>query len=119
VDALSGDATGDELAFLARAMGAELANRDQARRVRLREKAALPAVKGFDGFDWSHVTLPPALSHDDVTSGAFIQAKQNLVLCGPVGAGKTHLATAIGMAACSQGAQTRFHTVFDLLAPRV
>lgn len=115
VEALAGDAADGELAFLGRAMRAELASRDLARRARLRKKAGFPAVKGFDAFDWSHVTLPPALSRDDVTGGAFVEARQNLVLYGPVGTGKTHLATAVGLAACARGVETRFHTVSDLL----
>jgi DNA replication protein DnaC len=115
VERLREDATRAQLAFLADAMGAELANRDQARRARLRRKAAFGSAKGFDGFDWSHVTLPAALTRDDVTGCGFVEAKQNLVLYGPVGTGKTHLATAVGMAACAKGLETRFHTVSDLL----
>jgi DNA replication protein DnaC len=115
VDHLGDTASEAELGFLETAMGVELDNRDQARRARLRRKAAFPFVKGFDDFDWSHVTLPQALTRQDVTSCAFVGARQNLVLFGPVGTGKTHLATAVGMAAVAAGMEVRFHTCSDLL----
>jgi len=115
VESLRVDASEGELGFLGRAMRAELANRDQSRRARLGKKAGFPSVKGFDGFDWSHVALPPALSRVDVEDCVFIEAKQNLVLFGPVGTGKTHLAVAVGRAACQKGLEVRFHTVSDLL----
>jgi DNA replication protein DnaC len=104
-----------QLGFLEAAMGAELARRDQARRARLRKRAGFPFVKGFDGYDWSHVTLPGALGRDDITGCGFVDARQNLVLYGPVGTGKTHLAVAAGMAACAKGVEVRFHTCSDLL----
>jgi hypothetical protein len=42
-------------------------------------------------------------------TGAFIDGLENLILYGPVGTGKSHMATAIGVAACSRGKKVRFY----------
>ena len=45
---------------------------------------------------------------DDLLNPAFIPRKENLILYGTVGAGKTHLAIATGVAACDAGFRVRF-----------
>ncbi len=54
------------------------------------------------------IKFPQALSPDDIINTTFIPKKENLILYGNVGAGKTHLAIAIGVAACDAGFRTRF-----------
>jgi len=49
-----------------------------------------------------------ALSAESLQSADFIEKKQNLILYGNVGTGKTHLATAIGVNACNQGKEVKF-----------
>jgi len=114
LDELCARASGEQLGFLAQAMSTELAHRDQARRDRLFKTARFPVPKSFAGFDWDHVRLPAALPRADLQDGAFITRAENLVLFGPVGTGKTHLACAIGQAACARGVPVRFATVTDL-----
>lgn len=46
---------------------------------------------------------------------SFVPEKKNLVLYGPVGTGKTHLATALGVIACEKGYRTRFFTAAELV----
>ena len=82
----------------------ELANRDEVRRARF-----------LEGFDFTSVKLPPSLSREELCSGACIAEKKNLVLYGPVGTGKTHLASALGVLACSKGLRTRFFTAAELV----
>jgi len=114
VSELSGRASAAQLGFLAEAMAAELAHREESRRERLTRAARFPVPKGFDGFDWAHVRLPDALSRADLVDGGFIDRRENLVLFGPVGTGKTHLACAAGQTACQRGVPARFATVTDL-----
>jgi len=115
IDQLAGIASCDQLSFLAQAMQTELDNRDASRKARYRRQAGFPVVKGFNDYDWSHVGLPPTLTQEDVTACSFIKRHENLVLLGPVGTGKTHLATAIGHAACTLDIPVRYHTVSDLV----
>ena len=69
----------------------------------------------FEGFDFTSVKLPPSLSRQELCSAAFIEEKRNLVLYGPVGTGKTHLATALGVIGCQMGRRTRFFTAAELV----
>ena len=71
--------------------------------------------KTFDGYSYNNVKLPPAFSREELESCHFISKKINLVLYGPVGVGKTHLATAAGLKACELGYKTKFYTVTQLV----
>ena len=87
----------------------------QERAIRMRLKLAkLPVVKTIDGFDF---TFQPNLDKQAVLSLfslSFIQEKENIILIGPSGTGKTHLAIALGVAAC-QGGYTCYFTTFQNL----
>lgn len=61
------------------------------------------------------VSFPPSFTREDLETCQFIAQKQNLVLFGPVGVGKTHLAIAAGVKACKMGLKTRFYTVTGLV----
>ncbi|MCI7150058.1 ATP-binding protein, partial [bacterium] len=56
-----------------------------------------------------------ALTKEELENVSFINQKQNLVLYGPVGVGKTHMAIAAGIKACMLGYKTRFYTVTELV----
>ncbi len=101
--------------FLLKILKREMANRDDVRRVRFLHEAAFPVYKTFEGFDFSCVKLPPALSKQEMMTTQFVAEKKNLVLYGPVGTGKTHLATALGVTACSRTFRTRFFTAAELV----
>ena len=104
-----------QIEFLDTALKREVDERAGRRSSEALKKAKFPSYKTFEGYDFKNVKLPPALSREDLENVAFIDAKQNLVLYGPVGVGKTHLATAIGIRACKQGYSVRFYPVTDLV----
>ncbi len=108
-------ATESNRVFLHRLLEAEVASRRRSKIARLTKQAGFPALKTLEGFDWSHTTLPASLSRADLQAATFATRAENLVLTGPVGTGKTHLATAIGLAACQQGLKVRFTTVAHLV----
>lgn len=77
--------------------------------------AAFPVHKDFDTFDFTAV---PALSKPkllELARGEWIDQHFNCCLIGTVGTGKTHLATALGLAACRQGRRVRFFAAADLV----
>jgi DNA replication protein DnaC len=115
IDVIADHADDDHLGFLSTAMTTELACRDESRKARYRRQAGFPVVKSFTGYDWTHVVLPPAVTRDDLETCGFVKRKENLVLLGPVGTGKTHLATAIGHAACAADIPVKYFTVSDLV----
>jgi DNA replication protein DnaC len=101
--------------FLRKILQAELDNRNEVRNARYLREAAFPVYKTFEGYDFSNVRLPPTLTKAEMCSLSFIQDKKNIVLYGPVGTGKTHLAIALGTSACSLGIRTRFFSAAELV----
>lgn len=82
--------------FLALLLDDEIDRRQQRRCERLERTARFDNVKLLAQFDFSAV---PGLDRSlvlDLATCQFIQKKQNWLLCGPTGVGKSHLATAIG-----------------------
>src|SRR4030042_1974727 len=77
--------------------------------------ARFPVVKTLDQFDF---TCVPSLNKAKVLSlaqGEYLERKENLILMGNSGTGKTHLATALGLLACQQGKKVRFFTAAGLI----
>ena len=103
------EATPRQEEFLYQVLSQELAWRE-----RLLKRAAFPVRKTLDDYEWTALRLPAALPAEDVTSCNFVRMKRNLILYGPVGTGKTHLAIALGVAACEAGLETRFFTAASL-----
>lgn len=104
-----------QLEYLQDALDLEIRKRDQNKRERLVKRARFPIFKTFEGYEYGNVQLPPALTREELESGSFIEDKQNLVMYGPVGVGKTHMAIAAGVVACQKGYKTRFYTVTELV----
>lgn len=101
--------------FLLHVLKSEMANREEVRKARYLRDAGFPVYKTLAGYDFTSLRLPPNLSRAELVAGAFILENKNLVLYGPVGTGKTHLASALGALACEQGIRTRFFTAAQLV----
>lgn len=86
----------------------EITRRDIARCTRYLNKAGFYSVKTFEGYQFDEIKIPSTLSPEEITKGSFISKKENLVLYGNVGTGKTHMATAIGVKACQEGKEVKF-----------
>ena len=80
--------------FRHRVLAEELERREQSRRARLLTRAGFPLYKTLEGYDRHGVKLPSSLDWNDLEECTFIDARRNLVLFGPVGTGKSHLAVA-------------------------
>ena len=84
--------------------------------VQTRTRAAgFPVAKDFDTFDFTAV---PSLSKPKVLElarGDWIEQRTNTCFIGSPGTGKTHLAIALGLAACRQGKRVRFATAAMLV----
>jgi len=85
-----------------------LENRELVRKNRLLRAASFEVIKTFEGYNFDNVEIPPAITVEDIIATAFVKRKENLILYGPVGTGKSHLATAIGVEACNKGKRVRF-----------
>ncbi len=96
------------LEFLLELFTAELEERDLKRRNGYVKTAGFKSIKTFEKYTFEDIKFPASLTPEDLTGTTFIPRRENLILYGTVGAGKTHLATAMGMAACNAGYRTRF-----------
>lgn len=105
----------NEELFLHSAFKSELKNREQSRKKRYLKNAAFPTYKTLENYDFSQVKIPKSLNKEDLINGNLIKSARNLVLYGPVGTGKTHLATAIGIKTCNLGYPVRYFTVAELV----
>lgn len=94
--------------FLLELLKRELANRETVRKNRLLRAAGFDVIKTFENYVFDDIQIPPTITLEDITAAAFLDKKENLILYGPVGTGKSHLATAIGVEACNQGKKVRF-----------
>lgn len=101
--------------FLARLIEGEAALRqDQARQRRIKN-AGFPVLKTLGQFDFTWPTKINRLAVQNLFRLKFIEEKANAILIGGVGLGKTHLAIALGWAACQAGPRVRFATAIDII----
>jgi len=74
-----------------------------------------PSLKSFDEFSYKDITFPERFTPQMMESLDFIENKENLILYGRIGAGKTHLALALGLKALQQQKLVVFYTLHDLV----
>lgn len=78
-------------------------------------QAKLPIFKTIDTFDWAHPTSIPKQLILNAFSLQFVEAKENFVLIGPSGLGKSHIALALAYAACQKEIRTLWTTAADMV----
>jgi len=103
------------LDFLEHALKDEAMARTERMRRMLTRVAGFPAIKTLDEFDFEFALGVPKPLVLELGSLAFVERAENVVLLGPSGVGKTHLAIALGYRATQAGMRTRFITAADLL----
>ena len=110
-----GQATPAQLDLMERWLDAEIASRERSKRVRLLKAAGFPNAKDIEGYDWSNLRMPADWGRAQLETLDFIDRCEDLVLYGPVGTGKTHLAVALGRLACMRAIPVGFFTATGLL----
>lgn len=92
----------------------EVQNREERKVNLLLKQAQLPKT-GNQPFQWEHIQIPQGIDRDAILQGEFIHEKENLILYGGVGTGKTYLATLIGLNAIHRyGTKVKFFTLASL-----
>ncbi len=109
------DAGEDYEAYLLKLTELELAQRSANALANRIKAAGFPVLKDLETFDF---TLAPGLNKQKVLElarGQWIEERFNCCLIGNSGTGKTHLAVALGQAACRGGQRVRFCTAAGLV----
>lgn len=101
--------------YLLRLTELEVASR-QTNALQARIKTAgFPVQKDFDTFDFTAIPCLNKPKILELARGEWIDEHTNCCFIGSVGTGKTHVATALGLAACRQGRRVRFFTAANLV----
>lgn len=101
--------------YLLKIFEQEIQNREERKNNLLLSQAQLPKT-GSQPFQWEHIQIPQGIDRSTVLNGEFIKEKENLILYGGVGTGKTYLATLISLNAIHKfGSQIKFFTVAGLV----
>ena len=103
------------LDYLGRLLQGEVAARQQRTIARRVKAARFPVIKTLEGFRWDWPKKINRLQIQDLFRLSFIEEKANVIFLGLVGLGKTHLATALGYAACQHGYSVLFANAIDVI----
>ena len=105
----------DHPRYLLRLIELELIDRER-RTIERRIKAArFPAVKSFDTFDFTAVPSLSKMLVLELARCEFILRRENVIALGNSGTGKSHVALALGLAACQKGFTVAFTTAAALV----
>jgi DNA replication protein DnaC len=101
--------------FLARLLEDEIERRAQKQLSLRVRRSSVNTTKTLEGFDFS---FNPSVNRQQIlalASGDYLRQKRNVLICGPSGVGKSHLAQALGHEACRQGYDVVFTNTHKLL----
>ena len=101
--------------FLETVLRGELETRRARARMMLSRVAGFPAIKTLDQFDFEFAVGAPRQQIQQLAGLGFIERAENVILLGPSGVGKTHLAISLGYLASQAGIKTPLITAADLV----
>lgn len=105
----------DYQTYLLRLCERELTDRERRAAERRVKAAKFPVLKTLDMFDFA---VQPSINQQlvrELLRGEYIERRENILLIGNSGTGKTHLATALAFTACAQGRRVRYFTTTGLV----
>lgn len=101
--------------FLERLLEDEIERRAHKQLVMRLRRAAFTGEKTLEGFDWSFNPNLNRRQVQDLATCQWIERKEVVLIVGPSGVGKSHLAQALGHEACRRGCQVLFTSVVKML----
>jgi DNA replication protein DnaC len=113
--ALCRDEKADYRTYLLRLAELEAIDRERRAAERRVRAAKFPIVKTVDTFDFKAQPSINKMLVRELLRGEYIDGRENVLMVGNSGTGKTHLATALAFAACQQGRRVRFFSATGLV----
>jgi DNA replication protein DnaC len=101
--------------YLLRMSELELLERERRATERRVRQARFPVMKSLDSFEFLAIPSLNKAMVLELTRCEFLLRRENILLLGNSGTGKTHLALALGLAACQRGHRVRFTTAAALV----
>ena len=101
--------------FLARLVEDEVERRAQKQLALRIRRASINSTKTLEGFDFNFNPNVNRQQILDLATCTYIRHKRNVLICGPTGVGKTHLAQALTHEACRQGYRALFINTYRML----
>jgi len=101
--------------FFERLLAAENDGRIERQREVLLKLATMPGIKTLEQYDFGFAAGAPRGQIQELAGLAFVERAENIVLLGPSGVGKSHIAQALAYRAVMAGIKTRFITAADLM----
>ena len=105
----------DHLAFLLQLCELELIERERRAAQRRLKAAKFPNIKTLESFDFAARPSINKILVLELMRGEYIDKRENILLVGSTGTGKTHVATALGVEACGRGKRVRCCKVVELI----
>lgn len=105
----------DHLGFLLQLCELELLEREKRSSARRLKDARFPNLKTLEDFDFAAQPSLNKVLIAELMRGEYLDRRECVLLVGNPGTGKTHIATALGIAACAQGRKVRFWKVTELI----
>jgi DNA replication protein DnaC len=101
--------------YLRELLEGELRHRQENAARRYLKQAGFPDLKTLEQLDWEALAGISRAKLLELASGRFIEAAEDVVIAGPIGTGKTHLAIALGVEAARRRRAVAFHRAADLV----
>lgn len=93
----------------------EVTAREETQRAKRLRAARIPVPKSLADFDWAFQPSLPKREILELHSLRFVEQHENVILLGPPGLGKTHIASALAYEAAVQGNEVMFTTAQELV----
>jgi len=99
--------------YLAALLGRQAAVREANGATTRLRRAHFPRMTTMEDFNWDYQPSAPRQTIEHLATSTFVAKANNIILLGPPGVGKTHLAIALGIKACQHGHSVIFKTAAD------
>jgi len=101
--------------FLAEILRQEILQRQENQMKRRIRNARFPLNKSLDDLKFNHLPNVQEATVWQLATGEFVKRKENVIMIGNPGTGKTHLAIGLGRRLCKEGFSVRFYTAANLV----